>query len=133
MGDIDRAAGHHEQFDNAAESGVVQLRGRRKFGLDGIDDSAAPVLVIGPEVELLQRQILAVAKVDCLAHLAIAALAKPAEADEAEIDFAAASDQVDGLRDLLEVVGTCALEHIGAHLLGERHIALLERLTQRDR
>ena len=111
----------------------LSLGGRRKLGLDGVDDGTTPVLVISPEVELLQRQILAVAQVDRLAHLAIAALAEPAEADEAEIDLASAADQVDGLRDLFEIVGARAFQHVGAELLGERHIALLERLAQRDR
>ena len=72
----------------------------------------------------------AVGEIDGEAHLARAAAPQPIEADEAPLDRAVPADQVDGLGQLLQMLGARTFQHVGADLVRHLHEILAERAAQ---
>src|SRR5690606_13003983 len=100
----ERAAGLHAQVEHARDARIVNLARRGVLRLDRVDDCLALVLADAAQIDFLEGGLLPVIQIDGAEDLAGAALAERLQADEAALQRAAAADQVDRLRQVLEML-----------------------------
>ena len=117
--DIDRALGLDEQIAHAGDAGMGEAERAGIFRPDRGDRPLALLLAIGGEIDLLQRDLLAVTEVERAVDLSAAAGAEPPEHDEAPRHAGPAADRFDVLGELFQMGAALALHHVGADAVGE--------------
>ena len=131
--DIDRALGLDQKIAHMRDPGMGEGEGAGIFGPDRIDGPLPLILAVGGEIDLLQRDLLSVGKIECAIDLTAPAGAESAEHDEAPRHARPSPDQFDVPGDFLEMLATVALHHVGTNAVGELGQVCGNRAPQRER